>query len=189
MLKQEFCLGSTKLETHYNYTVVSQFPTCWRYCSPAPNHQCCLLSTNSSNLLIFSEYHGVYSLLQLPGVKYIIIGESLSHDTTKWRETMFTDCSVVKLVSVLYFVCMGAWGVFLVAAIMACVVAHAGSVCAHVVSLFIFSCDPSAVYLRQWIGSTLVQIMACRLFGTKPLSKPMLGYSLLTSYEQTSVKF
>ena len=31
-------------------------------------------------------------------------------------------------------------------------------------------------YMRQWIGSALVQIMACRLFGTKPLSKPMLGY-------------
>ena len=30
---------------------------------------------------------------------------------------------------------------------------------------------PSAVYMRQWIGSALVQIMACRLFGTKPLSK------------------
>ena len=35
----------------------------------------------------------------------------------------------------------------------------------------------SATYMRQWIGSALVQIMACRLFGAKPLSKPMLGYS------------
>ena len=26
--------------------------------------------------------------------------------------------------------------------------------------------------MRQWIGSELVQIMACRLFGAKPLSKP-----------------
>ena len=33
--------------------------------------------------------------------------------------------------------------------------------------------------MRQWTGSTLVQIMACRLFGTKPLSKPMLGYCQL----------
>ena len=30
----------------------------------------------------------------------------------------------------------------------------------------------SASYMRQWIGSALVQIMACRLFGAKPLSKP-----------------
>ena len=46
-----------------------------------------------------------------------------------------------------------------------------------------------AAYVRQWIGSVLVQIMACRLFGAKPLPKPMLGYCRLDPYEQTSVKF
>ena len=40
--------------------------------------------------------------------------------------------------------------------------------------------------MRQWIGSTLVQIMACCLFGAKPLSKPMIGYCQLDRYEQTS---
>ena len=35
----------------------------------------------------------------------------------------------------------------------------------------------------------LVQIMAWRLFGTKPLSKSMLGNCQLDSLEQTSVKF
>ena len=30
--------------------------------------------------------------------------------------------------------------------------------------------------MRQWIGSALVQITACRLFGAKPLSETMLGY-------------
>ena len=34
----------------------------------------------------------------------------------------------------------------------------------------------SAAYMRQWTGSALVQIMACRLFGAKPISEPMLGY-------------
>ena len=38
------------------------------------------------------------------------------------------------------------------------------------------SSPPSATYMRQWIGSPLVQIMACRLFGTKSLSKPIMGY-------------
>ena len=33
--------------------------------------------------------------------------------------------------------------------------------------------------MRRWIGSALVQIMACRLFGAKPFSKPMLGYCQL----------
>ena len=47
---------------------------------------------------------------------------------------------------------------------------------------------PSATYIRQWIWSALVQIMACRLFGAKPLSKPMLGYCHLHTKEQTSVK-
>ena len=41
------------------------------------------------------------------------------------------------------------------------------------------SFPPSAAYMRQRIGSSLVQIMACHLFGTKPLSKPKLGYCQL----------
>lgn len=68
-------------------------------------------------------------------MKYILLGEELDHNATKWRETMFTDCSVVKLISVLYFVCVGAWGVFLLAAVLACIVAHAGSICASFVSI------------------------------------------------------
>ena len=51
------------------------------------------------------------------------------------------------------------------------------------------SSPPSDAYTRQWIGSALVQIMACRLFGAKPLSKPMMGYCQLDHQEQTSVKF
>ena len=38
---------------------------------------------------------------------------------------------------------------------------------------------PGAAYMRQWIGSALVQIMACHLFDTKPLSNPVLGYCQL----------
>ena len=41
----------------------------------------------------------------------------------------------------------------------------------------------------QWIGSALVQIMACRLFGAKPLYKPTLGYCQLDPWGQTSVNF
>ena len=51
------------------------------------------------------------------------------------------------------------------------------------------SSPPSATNMHQWTGSALVQIMACRLFHAKPLSKPMLGYCQLDSQEQTSVKF
>ena len=43
--------------------------------------------------------------------------------------------------------------------------------------------------MRQWNGSAFVQIMACSLLGTKPLSKPMLDYCQLDSWEQISVKF
>ena len=42
---------------------------------------------------------------------------------------------------------------------------------------------PSTAYMRQRIGSALVQIMACRLFGTKPLSKLMLVYCQLNPKE------
>ena len=48
---------------------------------------------------------------------------------------------------------------------------------------------PSAAYMRLWTGSALVQITSCRLFGDKPLSKPMLGYYQLDPLKQTSVKF
>ena len=47
----------------------------------------------------------------------------------------------------------------------------------------------SAAYMRQVIGSALVQVMACRLFDAKPLSKQMLGYCQFDPWEQTSVKF
>ena len=51
------------------------------------------------------------------------------------------------------------------------------------------SSSPSAAYMRQWSGSALVQVMACCLFGTKPLPEPMLVYCHLDSWEHTSVKF
>ena len=41
------------------------------------------------------------------------------------------------------------------------------------------SSPPNAAYMWQIIWSALVQIMACCLFGTKLLSKPMLGYCQL----------
>ena len=37
------------------------------------------------------------------------------------------------------------------------------------------SSPPSAAYMHRWTGSALVQIMACRLDGAKPLSEPMLS--------------
>ena len=33
--------------------------------------------------------------------------------------------------------------------------------------------------MRQWFGSAVVQIMACHIFGAKPLSKPLLGHCQL----------
>ena len=40
--------------------------------------------------------------------------------------------------------------------------------------LYVNSSPPSAACMRQWTGSALVQIMACRLFGAKPLPEPIL---------------
>ena len=48
--------------------------------------------------------------------------------------------------------------------------------CASFVHVLVNSSSP---IVRQWIGFALVQIMACRLFGAKPLSKPLLGYCQL----------
>ena len=47
---------------------------------------------------------------------------------------------------------------------------------------------PSSIaYMRQWAGSALVQIMARRLFGAKPLPEPMLTYCQLDPCVETSV--
>ena len=51
------------------------------------------------------------------------------------------------------------------------------------------SSPPSPTYMRQWTGSSLLQVMACRLFGAKPLPEPMLIYCQLDSWEHISVKF
>ena len=48
---------------------------------------------------------------------------------------------------------------------------------------------PSAAYLRQRTGSSLVQVMACRLFAAKTLPEPMLAYWQPESLEQISVKY
>ena len=43
--------------------------------------------------------------------------------------------------------------------------------------------------MRQWTRSALIQVMARRLFGAKPLPEPMLNYCQLDSWEQISVEF
>ena len=50
------------------------------------------------------------------------------------------------------------------------------------------SSHPSAAHIRQRIRPALVQVMACHLFGAKPLPKPMLIYCQFDSWEQISVK-
>ena len=51
------------------------------------------------------------------------------------------------------------------------------------------SLRPSDAYLRQQSRPSLVQIMACRLAGAKPLSEPKMEYCWLHPWEQTSVKY
>ena len=45
----------------------------------------------------------------------------------------------------------------------------------------------SVAYTRQWTGSSLVQVMARRLFGAEPLPEPMQAYCQLDSCEQISI--
>ena len=46
---------------------------------------------------------------------------------------------------------------------------------------------PSAAYTRRWTGSRMVSMMACRLVGTKPLSKLMVFSCQSPSPEQTTI--
>ena len=50
------------------------------------------------------------------------------------------------------------------------------------------SSSPSATYMCQWIQSALVQIMACSLFATKPLYKPMfvINWTLKNKFQWNS---
>ena len=59
----------------------------------------------------------------------------------------------------------------------------------HVINVSVNSSPPCATYMHQWIGSALVQLTACCIFSTKPLSKPMVGYCQLDPKEWNSVKF
>ena len=47
----------------------------------------------------------------------------------------------------------------------------------------------SATYMCEWTGSSLVEVIACRLFGAKPLSVAMLAYCQLDSGKQIIVRF
>ena len=51
------------------------------------------------------------------------------------------------------------------------------------------SSPPSATYMHQWTGSTLVQVIACCFFSAKPLLKLVLAYCQMDCWEQISVKF
>ena len=48
---------------------------------------------------------------------------------------------------------------------------------------------PNNAYVRQQTRPSLFKIMACRLFGTNPLSEPILSYCQLDPCKQISVKF
>ena len=48
--------------------------------------------------------------------------------------------------------------------------------------------SPSAAYMRQCTWLSLVQVVACRLFGAKPLPEPMLLICQSDPWEQVSVK-
>ena len=45
--------------------------------------------------------------------------------------------------------------------------------------VYIDSSPPSAANMRRWKGATLIQIMALRLFGAKPLPETTLAYCQL----------
>ena len=78
---------------------------------------------------------------------------------------------------------------------------HCAPMCGDAVSLWqnfkiiehalwnINSLRSSYAYMRQQIKPLLVQIMACRLFGAKSFSEPMLEYCRLDPLEQISVKY
>ena len=117
---------------------------------------------------------------------------------TQWSSVTFNSLfripEIENLVALMQFLVAQGNQVYLV--VKACLCSAQG-ICE--VSCWCFHCGasewlvnsspPSVIYLRQWIMSALVKIMACHLGGAKPLSEPMLRYCKLDPQEQTSVKF
>ena len=64
-----------------------------------------------------------------------------------------------------------------------------GHVIIYPAGIKVNSLRPSDAYMLPQPRTALVEIMACRLFGAKPLSEPMLEYCQFDPWEQTSVKF
>ena len=58
----------------------------------------------------------------------------------------------------------------------------------HYINGSLNSLRPSYAYICQYNMPTMLQIMACHLFGAKPLSEPMLPYCQLDPKEHISVK-
>ena len=54
--------------------------------------------------------------------------------------------------------------------------------------LVFYTSPPGATHMHQWTGPSLVQIIAWRRTGDKPLPEPMLVYRQLDHWEQVSVK-
>ena len=60
----------------------------------------------------------------------------------------------------------------------------------HLTQCDIFnSSTPGAAHMRRWTGSALAQVVACHLFGAKPLPEPILTNGQLDNLAQTSVTF
>ena len=66
---------------------------------------------------------------------------------------------------------------------------HTSPIVSHLRLDHVNSSPPSTVYMRQWSGPALVQIIASRLDGAKPLSEPILTYCQLNPKESISMKF
>ena len=59
----------------------------------------------------------------------------------------------------------------------------------HIFTLYLFiSFTANSAHMRRWTGSAVIQIMACRLDGAKPLSESMMTYYLLDTKEHISEK-
>ena len=63
------------------------------------------------------------------------------------------------------------------------------SIAGFIWSLYPYSIDFSAAFMRRLTGWALVHGMACRLSGAKPLPESLLTYCQLEPWEQISVKF
>ena len=152
-------IGYNNMKEYCNLWSEGEYPNRHLHliCCSYPNHFVCVLNDGMS----LDNIHQPSGMVTFPDVNHkasMLLG-SRSHRCHSPMLMNFIPGSIVDLVVVL------------------------GTMMSHQFVHCLNSSPPSDAYMRQGIGSALVHVVACRPFGAKPLSMPMLNHFYLNKLQ------